>query len=144
MRPINRIMPRVGPNAYQTFDLTAPRDQMVKAACSQVGCEAWLKGWDTTIDERTDLGRTQAAYIRQGSGRTFKELKTADGLTVFRFESRQRCFREHHTRPEIYRVFRGDLFRANLGLIRAHTRPDDWVEDFAGHQQSIADAIEKG
>lgn len=139
-----RIMPRVGPEAYQTYDLTAPRDREVKAACVQVGCEAWLYGWDTPVDESTDLGAGQAAYIRQGSGRTFKELRTAEGLTVFRFDSRQRCFGEHRTRPEIYRLYRGDLFRRNLGLLRVHTRPQDWVEDMSENLDGFRNLQERG
>ncbi len=52
------------------------------------------------IDESTDLGREQAAYIRQRSGRSFREMRTAvgpDALTVFRFDSGQRCFADHIT-----------------------------------------------
>lgn len=138
-----RITPNLPVDAYQTFQLAAPRDRMVKTACEQVGCEAWRSGWESAFDESTELGRNQAAYVRNRSGRTFREQRTDAGLTVFRFEPGQRCFRDHHTRPEFYSVRGGD-WRQNLGLIRQHSRPADWVEHFAEHQDRIADQIEKG
>lgn len=143
MRPVNRIPPLGPTEAYQTYVLRSPRDTRVRAACEQVGCQAWRHGWDTTVDERTELGAQQAAYIRHQSGRTFREMRTQDGLTVFRFEPGQRCFAEHHTRPEIFLARRGD-WRGDLGLIRRHTRPVDWVEDFGEHQQALADRQQQG
>jgi len=138
-----RIDPRGPVQAYQTYEIDSPQDTTVRAACEQVGCAAWRNGWESTIDERTDLGAAQAAYIRQHSRRTFTERKTALGLTVFRFESGQRCFTDHRTRPETYTVWPGD-WRGQLGPARTHTRPNDWVEDFGEHQQKIADQAERG
>jgi hypothetical protein len=140
---MTRIQP-VGPaTAYQTYQVASPPDVLIPAACQQVGCAAWLYGWETTVDESTPLGQQQAAYIRVESKRTFREQRTAAGLTVFRFEAKQRCFTEHYTRPEVYLVRGGD-WRQNLGLIRRHTRPGDWVEDFGEHQQHIADRQQEG
>lgn len=143
MRPLTRGRPKNPVTDMQTYALSAPPDRTIRAACEQVGCEQWLLGWETHLDEATLQGRRLAAYIRQISGRTFTEQRTAAGITVFRFASRQRCFREHHTRPETYLVRGGD-WRQNLGLIRQHVRPADWVEDFAENQQTISDRIEKG
>jgi hypothetical protein len=70
-------------------------------------------------------------------------MRTADCITVFRFETGQRCFAEHRTRPEFYAVWAGD-WRANLGVIRRHTRPIDWVEDFCEHLGQLADAHARG
>lgn len=143
MRPLTRITPAGPAGAYVTYRIVSPPDRAVRSACEQVGCEAWLHGWETRVDERTDLGRAQAGYIRQQSGRTFRELTTADGLTVFRFASRQRCFAEHRTRPEFYSVRGGD-WRKDLGVLRQHQRPADWVEDFSLHQDRLADQQRKG
>jgi hypothetical protein len=140
-----RIEPNMPARAYQTYTISAPHDRTVKAACEQVGCAAWLNGWESAIDESTELGQQQAAYIRTQSGRTFKELPRAGegGVTVFRFDSGQRCFADHQTRPESYAVLGGD-WRAHSGVLRRHTRPADWVEDFGENQQRIADQQEKG
>lgn len=144
MRPINRIDPLHPVQAYQTYSITQPADVLVKTACEQAGCAAWLSGWDTVLDETTALGKQQAAYIRSQSGRTFKELRTDADLTVFRFEAHQRCFREHQTRPELYAVRDGDWRGNPTGRTRQHQRPADWVEDFGEHQQRIADQQQKG
>ncbi|MDX3643098.1 hypothetical protein [Streptomyces sp. MB09-02B] len=114
--------------AYQTFSVRSRPDGAVRTVCERVGCEAWRKGWESVIDERTDLGQAQAVYIRQRSGRTFREAKTDAGLTVFRFESGQRCFAEHQTRPELYLVRDGDYRGNPTGRRRVHTRAADWVE----------------
>ncbi|GGQ83834.1 hypothetical protein [Streptomyces flaveolus] len=122
-------LPAAGPvQAYQTFSVRSRPDQAVRTVCERVGCAAWRQGWDSTVDERTDLGAQQAAYIRTQSGRTFREMKTAAGLTVFRFESGQRCFAEHQTRPELYLVRDGDSRGNPTGRQRVHTRAADWVE----------------
>ncbi len=123
-----RLPPQGPVQAYQTFAVRSRPDQMVKAVCEQVGCPAWRQGWESVIDERTDLGRAQGAYIRGQSGRTFREQLRGDGLTVFRFESGQRCFAEHQTRPELYLVRDGDHRGNPTGRRRVHVRPADWVE----------------
>lgn len=142
---MNRVDRLILPaDAYQTYSITSPQDRTVKAACQQVGCEAWRQGWESAIDESTNLGSMQAAYIRQSSGRTFREMKRADGATVFRFESGQRCFTEHKTRPEIYAVRDGDWRGNPTGRTRTHTRPQDWVEDFGEHQLKLVDQQKEG
>ncbi|MFH9073451.1 hypothetical protein [Streptomyces alboflavus] len=123
-----RLPPQGPMQAYQTFSVRSRPDRTVKAVCEQVGCDAWRRGWESVIDERTDLGRAQAAYIRGQSGRTFREQRRGDGMTVFRFEAGQRCFGEHRTRPELYVVRDGDWRGNPTGRQRTHVRPADWVE----------------
>jgi hypothetical protein len=139
-----RITPALGVGAYQTYSITAPHDRTVRAACEEVGCAAWLNGWQSKVDESTELGQRQAAYIRQQSGRTFREQRTGEGLTVFTFDSRQRCFADHRTRPEVYAVRDGDWRGNPTGRTRTHQSAADWTEDFGEHQQRIADQIERG
>ena len=142
MNRVDRCL--LNPAAYQTYSITSPRDTSVRAACEQVGCAAWARGWESVIDERTELGARQAGYIRGQSGRTFREQRTAAGLTVFRFESGQRCFAEHRTRPEVYRVRDGDWRGNPTGRIRTHVRPQDWTEDFGEHMQLLATQQKEG
>jgi hypothetical protein len=48
---------RVGQAAeYQTYRILALPDLSRPAACSEVDCGSWRYGWETTVDERTDLG----------------------------------------------------------------------------------------
>jgi hypothetical protein len=124
----NRLPPQGPVQAYQTFTVRSRPDRQLKTACERANCEAWRSGWESVIDESTELGKRQAVYIRLHAGRMFKEQRTAAGLTVFRFESGQRCFAEHQSRPELYLVRDGD-FRGNpTGRRRVHTRAADWVE----------------
>ncbi|MGW1463840.1 hypothetical protein ACWCPT_05730 [Streptomyces sp. NPDC002308] len=134
----------LAPGAYQTYLIDQPADTLVRTACEQAGCEAWARGWESAVDEATELGARQAAYIRAQSGRTFREQRTAAGLTVFRFDARQRCFADHKTRPQLFAVRDGDWRGNPTGRVRQHQRPADWVEDFGEHQLRLIDQQQKG
>ena len=139
-----RINPNLPAAAYQTYSIRQPADTTVVAACEQVGCAAWARGWESAVDESTELGRQQAAYIRQRSGRTFREQRTAAALTVFRFDSGQRCFAEHRTRPQLFAVRDGDWRGNPTGRNRKFDRADQWVYDFSEHQDKIETQRERG
>jgi hypothetical protein len=118
-------------NPYaRVYRLTASPDTLLRSACEDAGCAAHRHGWESTIDEATDLGRAQAAYIRRQSGRTFTEHRSG-ALTVFRFGSGQRCFAEHRTRPQRFAVYEG------MGLERQHVRAADWLEDCGEHLDRV-------
>lgn len=139
---VNRFRPQGPSAAYQTYSVTRRPDSFVKAACADVGCQAYLRGWETAVDESTALGQQQAAYIRTKAGRTFSELRRGE-LTIFRFEAKQRCFADHQTVAEKFTVLNGD-WRGYQGVRRVHVNGRDWAEDFGEHQQKIHDQIEKG
>ncbi|MGA6223467.1 hypothetical protein ACPESV_24415 [Streptomyces umbrinus] len=128
--------------AYRTWSVQSRPDKRVKSVCERVRCAAWRSGWESVIDESTPLGQEQAKFIR-GSRRTFKEQKTAAGLTVFRFESGQRCFADHQTMPELYLVRGGD-YRAKVGEVRVHKNSTDWVEHVQQHMGLLLDERDKG
>lgn len=128
--------------AYQTWSVKSRPDKRVKTVCEKVGCAAWRSGWESVVDESSDLGRSQAAFIRS-SRRTFREQRNGAGLTVFRFEPYQRCFADHQTMPEKYLVRGGD-YRAKVGELRVHTRAADWVEHVQQHMGRLLDERDKG
>lgn len=137
-------MPKMSPGAYTTYQIAAPaKTHWRDASCAEVDCGAWLHGWRTVVDEATDLGASQAYYIRHDSGRGFTEVRQPDGLTAFTFEAGQRCFSPHRiqARPEFFVVRHGDWRRSTID--RVHTRPVDWVEDFALHQDKIATVVKR-
>lgn len=144
MQTTNRIQPMGEVQYYQTYSIKAGIDVTVVAACKDIGCKAWYHGWETKVDELTGLGQAQATYIRTKSGRTFKEFKTMDGKTVFRFEPFQRCFQEHKTRPDIFTRRHGDWRGNPSGSTYRHANAKDWTEDFATNQQRLHDAQTKG
>lgn len=140
------LEPLLPASAKKTYSIKSPQaTHWRKASCTEVECQGQEHGWVSLIDERTELGQRQAHYIRKLSGRRFRE-ETENGLTSFTFEPGQTCFTEHEVplgKPELYVVRRGDATH-DLGERRLHQRAEDWVEDFATHQQTIADAIKEG
>jgi hypothetical protein len=148
MRPINRPTPQLPAQAMKTYQLVAPITTHYRSAtCSEVACPAHQQGWSTLVDETTPLGRRQAAYIRIQAGRQFTEERTPEG-TTFAFPAGQRCFRPHQVsleREPLYIVRDGDWRGNPRGTKpRQHTRAENWVEDFATHQQTLADRLGQG
>ena len=144
-----RIEPQRPAHAYKTYQIITPLTTHFRpGTCDEVDCPQQAHGWRTAVDEATELGQRQAHYIRSESRRKYSEARSPEGLTVFTFEAGQRCFAEHRVRldrPEHFLVrggdWRGDPYG---GRPYVHSSPDDWVEDFALHQQGVADQIEKG
>lgn len=137
---LNRIQPAGPVQAYKTYEIASPVSTHFRdGTCEEAGCLAHQHGWQTSVDESTDLGQRQAHYIRTLSGRRFTERRTELGLTAFTFEAGQRCFATHKVpleRPEFYIVRDGDW--RQLGAPRLHSGPDAWVNDFGDHLDRIA------
>jgi hypothetical protein len=128
----------------RVYRVKMPPDITIVAACEDVGCDQYRKGWETTCDELGDPMAVQVAMlIRSGAtGRDFTEGRGTldDGrvVTVFRFPAGQRCFQEHKTRP-------GRLLVHQRGhLIREHARLADLAEDYTEHAGLITDLRQKG
>lgn len=123
--------------ATRDYLIRLPPDVWVRTACEDAGCDQWANGWETVCDD-SDMGRMVAMLIRSGqTGRDFAELGGTP--VVFRFAPRQRCFREHRTRPARFAVRPGP----GLPLI-ARTRLADWGEDMVEHAGRLADGLRKG
>lgn len=149
MRPVNRIEPHLPASAMKTYEIARPVATHFRAAtCAEVECPAYVNGWNTIVDEHSELGQKQAYYIRHNAKRKFTEKKSEAGPTCFTFESGQNCFRQHKMpleREPLYRVRGGD-FRGNpRGIpLMTHRSGDDWVDDFANHQDKLATRLEQG
>lgn len=147
MIELSRPQPLMDATAYKTYEMRSPLSTHFRpATCAEVNCPHYLHGWRVHLEALTpDL--VDAA---RKSGRRYREEHIAEGQTYLVFEPGQPCFKttQHRARidlPPLYIVRDGD-FRGNPRGTRArlHQRPQDWVEDFAEHQQAIADEIEKG
>lgn len=149
-RQLNRVMPGLPVGAMQTYAITAPKEtHWVPASCEEAACPAFLNGWETFVDEASDLGQRQADYIRKRCGKAFKEHRNEAGITVFRFDAGQVCFaaanhKKRTGRPELFTVRDGDWRGNPTGRSRVHSRPEDWVDDFATHQQTLSDRMKRG
>ena len=142
---LNRITPAMDAANYKTYQIAAPLSTHFRpASCVEVDCPDHLNGWrvrKALISEHAmaDINTARYAFIEVDF----------DGEPFLVFEAGQPCFRasEHRVpleREPLYLVRGGD-FRGNpRGEQLTHTRPEDWVDDFANHQQSLADRMEQG
>lgn len=143
-----RIPPAMPVTSYKTYRVTAPLATHFRTAtCAEVNCPTQAGGWITAVDETDELGAKQAFYIRNHSGRRYTEDRNhAPGLTAFVFPPGEECFAAHKVpldRPALFIVRSGD-WRGNPFDDAVRRRPDDWVDDFANHQQQLADKINQG
>lgn len=144
-----RVDPALPVGAMKTYSIVSPKTTHTRqATCAEVECGPHTNGWKSVIDEGTELGKAQAHYIRNRSGRRYTEDRDSmAGVTVFTFEPGQQCFAadEHRVsldRPPLY-VVRGGDWRGYHDA-QPHVNGDDWVDDFANHQQQLADKINEG
>lgn len=126
----------------RAYRVHMPHDVTVAAACEDVGCDQWRSGWITKLDESNEMAALTANWFRSGqTGRTFREAASVqDGkrLAVFHFDSGQRCFQEHRTRP-------GRLLVHQRGrLVAEHTDLRFLAEDYTEHVGRLAEEQEKG
>lgn len=150
------IEPRMGPESYKSYVLAQPLathwrtftvDEIrAGTACETVRCQDYAKGWQIRVE---GLPPELVAAARQ-SKRRYRELHVAAGETWLVFEAGQPCFQaiKHRApigRPPLYLVRDGDTRGNPRGTkTRQHQRPQFWVEDFAEHQQTLADAQKRG
>lgn len=146
-RKLNRVKSRLPVQSYISWEMRAPvggGSFWRPATCEEVDCPRWLGGFIARIDESTTLGQAQAAYLRADRSRRHTETRSPEGLTLFTFQAGQRCFRadEHRVRtdrPPLFLVRGGD-WRGTTSPARIYDRPDQWVSDFADHQNRLARA----
>lgn len=116
------------------------------ATCAEVECPQWAHGWQTRVPTGSDLDKYLAS---KAHGRAFTYGFREKGERTYLFPSGQECFRSSMHRVPIERepffVVRDGDWRGNpRGTAAVNRRPDDWVDDFANHQQRIADARDRG
>lgn len=136
-----------GPDAWtdrraRSYRIHMPHDLYRKASCEDVGCDQWRFGWETVADETDPVQAMVAMVIRSGqSGRTFRETSDVrDGwkVAVFKFDSGQRCFQEHRTRPGQLLVYSGGR------AAREHTDLRFLAEDYMQHTGQLAEQQKRG
>jgi hypothetical protein len=138
------------PTAYTTYTIAVPLATHWRAAtCSEVDCPQWLNGWQSLVDEATELGQQQAYYIRHDRTRRHTETRTPEGLTAFTFEPGQQCYaasshRIQNGRPERYIQRSGDHRGNPDGRVTEHTGAAPWVDSFGENQERLADAAGRG
>lgn len=148
---VSRIEPELPAHAFKTYGMSMPlRSHWRPATCDEFECDAYQYGWVSTFDLATELGAKQYAYCRQDKTRSFSAQRHGTTLIKLVYKPGNRCFRSADHRMPLARLPRfyvaGGDWRGNpMGVpARVHQRADDWVDDFANHQDTIATAIRKG
>lgn len=141
-----RNIVRGNPTDFISFAHIAPAKQghYRSATCAETRCGFYLNGWKTICTS------DQAELIRKsridGVARKFTETALPDGRIEFVFEAHQQCFDWPNHKVGVgppLLLKRGGDFRANTGLIRRHTNPQDWIEDMHEHMDGLADLHRK-
>lgn len=143
-----RKTPLMGPMSYKTYTV---RPRFRRATCAEIDCPAWRDGW--TFSVAMLEADKELNHIARTAGRRFEE-RVHDGKAYLVFPPGQPCFAAGQHRigidenPLLY-VGRGDYrtFDPRTKLPREvtqHSRPEDWVDDFANHQDKLNTAIERG
>lgn len=138
---------------YQSYEISRPLStHWRKATCEQIECPGWTQGYEVVVDERTDLGQRQAAYLRDQlpirSGRPVAKQYQDDMLmTHFVFAPGTECMRagEHRTsndRPPNFLKLIGDRQHGVSGVLVRHSGADSFVDDMSTHLEKISGQIE--
>lgn len=144
-----RIPPVLPAHHMKTYQVLAPLNtHWRKATCAEFGCDKYLNGWFSIFAADSP----QAEYIRHDKTRRHVEERLDGGLAKFTFEAGQEFFagspeHDHRVltgRPERL-IVRGGDWRGNpRGEVREHVSAEDWVDDFATHQDRLAQQAQKG
>src|SRR5258708_32124636 len=96
--PLFRIPPALPAAAMKTYQIAAPlATHWRKATCEEYGCEQYQHGWQTTVDESTELGQRQGEYNRHDRARERAGPPARGGPTRLWFRPGANDFRPPHT-----------------------------------------------
>lgn len=143
-----RLTPRGRSQDYKTYRFDAPVSTHYRqATCAEIDCEQYLHGWQISV-----LPDSPEEAAVRASGRRWDPTlsqRTEGGFMLYVFPPGQPCFRASAHRAPLDRepafsVVAGDYRTPRPALLRRHVSAADWVDDFANHQQAIADAVRRG
>jgi hypothetical protein len=148
----NRLAPDAGPEHFKTYNWSAPLEtHWRRATCEEVDCEQMKYGFVTTVDFSTELGQKQLHYLTQeDKDRRYSMQRTGPFEVKLIYGPGNPCMKraEHRVpigRPPLFVVTGGDWRGNPLGTRPLkHKSAEDWVDDFANHQQAIIDRIKRG
>lgn len=147
MRKLNRAKPRLDAAQMKTYGIFAPTSTHFRpATCAEINCEAYTKGWQLQKETLSP----ELLYVAEHAGRSYREMQVREGETWLVFAPGQRCFaaaahKIRLERPELFVVSGGDWRGNPLNVpVARHSGPDAWVDDFATHQDKLANEGKKG
>lgn len=152
---VTRWAPEAGPEHFKTYSMARPLSTHWRTAtCAEYECEGYLRGFMLSIDLGTELGQRQYHYVTHDKSRSYTIQRESERLVHVLYGPGNECFasvskQATHVvlrdRPPFYLVSGGDWRGNPRGTPRyVHRRPEDWVDDFANHQDKLAEAARKG
>jgi hypothetical protein len=142
-----RIQPAMGAEAYKTYQLSAPPSSHRRpASCAEVECGAMQHGWQMGFDVTDPEKAAAVKWIRMHSGRQFRTEQVGSKV-ILTFLPGQACF-EPHTIPlerEPFYLVRGGDWRGNPRQTEVRSLSEEnWVDDFATHQDRLSTVYNQG
>lgn len=154
LRPMGRPEPALPVNKMVTYGVKSPPATHTRpATCEEFGCKAFNSktGWTLTLPVGSDKIEHAKQLMRgelDGIKRLQAEVWRDETLIHIVFPQGTPCTRatRHRVslhRPELY-VVRGGDWRGSTGVIRRHTKPEYWVEDFGENLDSARKVLNGG
>jgi hypothetical protein len=145
---LNRVVPKLGAHAYKSYSWRQPlSSHFRRVTCAEAQCRDYVHGWVTVVDTATPLGQRQFDYLSHDRSRSWHMEKTGTSLVSFTYPPGNEGFdsarHEHYKpagRPPVLLVQDGDWRGNPRGTQARIMRPEDWVDDFATHQERLARA----
>jgi hypothetical protein len=153
---VNRIAPAMGPEGYKTYEMDMPLGTHWRpVSCEDYECDDFMHGFVLTVDTSTDLGKKQFHFVTHDKTRKMSMQRVGEYVFKFLYGPGNKCFknvegdpRRHKLpigRPPFFLVSGGDWRGNPRGTpTMTHRRPEDWIDDFANHQDKLATAFQRG
>lgn len=153
---LDRVSPRVrngiGPEHFKSYKASAPLgSHWRRATCEEYECDDFLYGFIFTCDISTELGQQQHYFLTHDKERSYSIQRPNESIVKFIYGPGNRCFApkcENHVipigRPPFYLIHGGDWRGNPRGDRLVHRRVEDWIDDWANHQDRIASTIRRG
>lgn len=153
---VTRVAPLMEPQYYKTYEVDMPLATHWRwVSCEDYECDPFLQGFVLTCDLSTELGQKQAHFALNDKTRSCSMQRVSETMVKFLYKPGNKCFHNipgdplrHRLpigRPPFYLVAGGDWRGNPRGTpTMTHRRPEDWIDDFANHQDKLATAFQRG
>lgn len=137
-----------GPEAFKTYQVASPSStHRRKATCAEVECVKRARGYRAQFDVSTATGRANAHMVEGLKGRRMWSRRVDGSLVTYTFPAGQDCLDVHTVpleRAPLFIVKGGDHRGDPRQVGRRQLRQADFVDDWATHQDNLANRVSRG
>lgn len=142
----NRVPVKLEAASMTTYALEMPfKTHSRPISCAQALCQKRENGWKMGYD-LTKPEAVAAANLIAGMGKKYTHEIIGTNV-IFTFEAGQDCFEGHSVsleREPFYIKRNGDWRGNPRNELMQHDNGENWVDDFANHQDKLATRLEQG